>query len=75
MTHYDVAQLCNLLNFISFFASKEFVGNSDKETVVRHDLEKAIVTRFIRIHPTRSRHHISLRAEFYGCQGMIFLLG
>ena len=56
-----------------FFNLKVFDGNSDQSTVVRHDLKKAIVTRFIRIHPSASLDgYKSLRAEFYGCRGMMF---
>lgn len=45
-----------------------FDGNSDRNTVVRHELKKAITTRFIRIQPITWNKWISLRAEFYGCK-------
>ncbi|KAL9959225.1 hypothetical protein ACROYT_G036322 [Oculina patagonica] len=48
--------------------AKVFSGNSDRSTVVRHELKKAIITRFIRIQPISYNGWISLRAEFYGCK-------
>ncbi|XP_078344114.1 lactadherin-like [Oculina patagonica] len=45
-----------------------FSGNFDRYTVVRHDLDEAVITRYIRIHPETWHGHISMRAEFYGCR-------
>ncbi|XP_029202215.2 uncharacterized protein LOC114966489 [Acropora millepora] len=47
---------------------KIFVGNSDRYTVVNHDLKNPIITRYIRINPLTWQSYIALRAEFYGCR-------
>jgi len=46
---------------------KEFVGNSDSETVVKHPLNPPIKARYVRLIPTGWKNHISLRMELYGC--------
>ncbi|XP_078346313.1 uncharacterized protein LOC144631689 isoform X2 [Oculina patagonica] len=48
--------------------TKTFVANSDRYTVVSHDLEKPIRTRYLRIVPEEWQSYIALRAEFYGCK-------
>ncbi|XP_078346606.1 uncharacterized protein LOC144631897 [Oculina patagonica] len=45
-----------------------FTGNSDRYTVVRNELDKPVITRYIRIHPKTWNGHISMRTEFYGCK-------
>lgn len=45
-----------------------FAGNTDRYTVVTHDLENPIITKFIRILPITWQSRIALRAEFYGCK-------
>ncbi|KAJ8355341.1 hypothetical protein AAFF_G00063590, partial [Aldrovandia affinis] len=46
-----------------------FSGNSNTESVVRHDLQHAIVARFLRITPLdwSEEGRIGLRIEIYGC--------
>ena len=51
-----------------FLFAKTFVANSDRYTVVSHDLEKPIRTRYLRIVPEEWQSYIALRAEFYGCK-------
>ncbi|KAK3700595.1 hypothetical protein QZH41_001586 [Actinostola sp. cb2023] len=46
---------------------KEFAGNTDRSTVVYHDIVPPIFAQMVRIHPKAWNGHISLRAEFYGC--------
>ena len=46
------------------------MGNKDLETVVYHDLNPPINARYIRIEPTAWKLWISMRAEFYGCEGI-----
>lgn len=48
-------------------ANKEFTGNTDRNTIVRHDLNPPITARFIRFRPVSWFGHISMRAELYGC--------
>ena len=43
----------------------------DKDTVVKHKLNKEIKTRYIRFRPTGWHNHISMRVEVYGCKGNI----
>ncbi|XP_078368918.1 EGF-like repeat and discoidin I-like domain-containing protein 3 [Oculina patagonica] len=44
-----------------------FLGNSDTDTVVYHDLNPIIEARYIRVRPTHWYGHISMRMELYGC--------
>lgn len=48
-------------------ANKEFTGNTDRNTIVRHDLNPPITARFIRFRPVSWVGHISMRVELYGC--------
>ncbi|XP_078346610.1 uncharacterized protein LOC144631901 [Oculina patagonica] len=45
-----------------------FTGNSDRNTVVRNQLDNPVITQYIRIHPKTWKNHISMRTEFYGCK-------
>lgn len=44
-----------------------FDGNTDRDTVVRHDLKPVIKARYIRIHPQSWLSHIALRFELFRC--------
>ncbi|KAK6310717.1 hypothetical protein J4Q44_G00187720 [Coregonus suidteri] len=46
-----------------------FSGNSNSESVVRHDLQHAIITRYVRFIPLEwsEEGRIGLRVEVYGC--------
>ncbi|XP_068676816.1 uncharacterized protein [Montipora foliosa] len=46
---------------------KVFKGNSDKNTVVKHNIVPSITARFVRVHPKTWQGHISMRMELYGC--------
>lgn len=48
-------------------AIKEFTGNTDRNTIVRYNLNPPITARFIRFRPVSWTGHISMRAELYGC--------
>ena len=48
-----------------------FDGNSDRETVVRHNLTKVITARYIRFQPTVLHVLASMRVELYGCFGNV----
>ncbi|CAH3137194.1 unnamed protein product [Pocillopora meandrina] len=47
--------------------SKEFKGNTDKNSVVYHDLNPQIPARYIRFLPVEWNDEISMRVELYGC--------
>ncbi|XP_067039926.1 uncharacterized protein [Acropora muricata] len=47
---------------------KEFIGNSDRDTVVENVLNPPIEAKFIRFQPTAWHGHISMRVELYGCR-------
>ncbi|XP_022798738.1 uncharacterized protein LOC111336838 [Stylophora pistillata] len=47
--------------------AKNFVGNTDRDTVVYHDLFPPIRARYIRFRPTAWHSTISMRVELYGC--------
>ncbi|KAL9957484.1 hypothetical protein ACROYT_G039122 [Oculina patagonica] len=46
---------------------KEFVGNTDQNTVVYHALNPPITARYIRFVPVDYHDRISMRVELYGC--------
>ncbi|KAL9960201.1 hypothetical protein ACROYT_G033623 [Oculina patagonica] len=47
---------------------KEFAGNTDRNTVVYHDLNPPITARYIRFRPVAWYYQINMRVELYGCQ-------
>ncbi|XP_033107775.1 uncharacterized protein LOC117109513 isoform X2 [Anneissia japonica] len=47
--------------------AREFVGNFDKDTQVRHLFPEAVIAKYIRIHPLRWNGHISMRFEVLVC--------
>ncbi|XP_031574613.1 uncharacterized protein LOC116308348 isoform X2 [Actinia tenebrosa] len=47
--------------------TKQFNGNTNRNTVVKHTLSPAAEGRYIRLHPKAWKGHISMRMEFYGC--------
>lgn len=51
------------------FVLQAFTGNSNTESVVRHDLQNTIVARYLRIIPLdwSEEGRIGLRFEIYGC--------
>ncbi|PFX15365.1 G-protein coupled receptor GRL101 [Stylophora pistillata] len=50
------------------FSDKDFVGNSDRDTIVFHELNPPIHARFIRFQPQHWFGHIAMRVGVYGCQ-------
>ncbi|XP_078365169.1 retinoschisin-like [Oculina patagonica] len=44
-----------------------FLGNTDKDTVVSHDLNPIIEARYIRVRPIDWNRRVALRMELYGC--------
>ena len=51
-----------LLNLIQVFT-----GNTDRDTVVNHQLTPVIKARYIRLNPVKWNGHISMRMELYTC--------
>ncbi|XP_068740044.1 uncharacterized protein [Montipora capricornis] len=49
-------------------APKEFAANTDRNTVVYHELSQAVRAKYIRIQPTAWHNHISMRVEVFGCK-------
>ena len=48
---------------------QELIGNTDRDTVVYHELNPPIKARYIRFRPLAWHGHISMRVELYGCEG------
>ncbi|XP_033116617.1 lactadherin-like isoform X3 [Anneissia japonica] len=46
---------------------RNFVGNSDHDTMVTNILSDPVYAQFVRVHPTDWYSHISLRFEVLGC--------
>ncbi|KAL9974939.1 hypothetical protein ACROYT_G012048 [Oculina patagonica] len=44
-----------------------FLGNTDTDSVVYHDLNPIIEARYIRVRPTEWHNYISMRIELYTC--------
>ena len=49
------------------YFSQIFQGNTDRNTVVEHQLNPVIETRYVRIIPVAWRDRISMRMELYSC--------
>ena len=50
-----------------FYFSQIFQGNTDKNTVVEHQLNPVIETRYVQIIPVAWFDRISMRIELYSC--------
>ncbi|XP_078355885.1 uncharacterized protein LOC144640668 [Oculina patagonica] len=48
-------------------SKKEFVGNTDQNTIVYHELKPPIRARYIRFRPVAWYVGVSMRVELYGC--------
>ena len=46
---------------------QDFSANSDRDTVVFHELKPPTNARFVRFLPEAWQNHISMRVELYGC--------
>ena len=47
---------------------KEFLANSDRDSIVRHVLSPPVVARYFRINPTEWKDRIAMRVELLGCR-------
>ena len=63
------------INLTAIFPFQVFAGNTDRHTVVSHDLANPIIAKFIRINAISWHGYICLRAEFYGCREGEGLIG
>ncbi|KXJ14557.1 Lactadherin [Exaiptasia diaphana] len=69
VTKYSLSYSNDASNWKSYTedCTKIFPGNSDRDTVVKHELEVPIKTRHIRLIVKEFNEHPSLRMELYGC--------
>ncbi|XP_028407274.1 uncharacterized protein LOC114529904, partial [Dendronephthya gigantea] len=71
VTQYQVSFSQDGTNFVHLMDGygniQNFIGNSDRTSIVTRALSPKVVARFIRIHPTSWFTAIALRAEFIGC--------
>ncbi|KAK3730960.1 hypothetical protein QZH41_007183 [Actinostola sp. cb2023] len=54
--------------FNNYEGGKVFTANKDRNSVVKHNLYKPIIARYIRVLPQEWQGHMSLRMELYGCK-------
>ncbi|KXJ09243.1 venom prothrombin activator oscutarin-C non-catalytic subunit [Exaiptasia diaphana] len=54
--------------FWNYQAGKVFKGNTDQNTVVKHDLNPPIRARFIKVVPKTWNGYPTMRMELYGCK-------
>ena len=50
---------------------KDFTGNTDRNSVVYHELNPPIRARYIRFIPVAWNSFIAMRVELYGCTGTV----
>lgn len=51
----------------SLILLKDFTGNSDRNSVVYHELNLPIRARYLRFLPANWDNYIAMRVELYGC--------
>ncbi|XP_078352373.1 polycystin family receptor for egg jelly-like [Oculina patagonica] len=73
VTKYNLQYGDDGVNFLYYMElggteKKDFTGNTDRDTVVYHDLFPPITARYIRFRPVAWYSYISMRMELYGCQ-------
>ena len=47
------------------------MGNHDSDTIIYNNINPPITARYIRLRPAGWNGRISMRMEFYGCQGIL----
>jgi len=67
VTSYSLSYSNNGNSFTPYQGGKVFPGNSDRNSVVKHDLNPLIITRYIRLYVKSFSGWSSLRMEYYGC--------
>ena len=56
------------------YPKQDFPGNTDRDTVVSHELNPPIRARYVRFRPETWYGCISMRVELYGCRGTVLRL-
>ena len=51
------------------FSLQLWTGNSDRHSVVYHQFLRTFLATYVRMHPRTWYGWISMRVEFYGCEG------
>ncbi|RMX48128.1 hypothetical protein pdam_00014711 [Pocillopora damicornis] len=61
--------------YIPQYSTQVFPGNTDRDTVVYHDLNPVIDARFVRVLPMEWFGHIGMRMELYSysCQSKLLV--
>ena len=62
---YTVKYSNDGINFADYNNSQVFVGNTDRNTVVRNELN--LKAKFVRVYPKTWEWYIVMRLEVYGC--------
>ncbi|KXJ06226.1 Venom prothrombin activator oscutarin-C non-catalytic subunit [Exaiptasia diaphana] len=65
---YTLQYSNNGKTFKKYQGGKVFKGNSDKHTVVKHNLNPPIYARYIRVVVKTWYRFVSMRMELYGCK-------
>ena len=72
----ELPLLCNVYIrqfYIPQYSTQIFPGNTDRDTVVYHDLNPVIDARFVRVLPMEWFDFIGMRMELYSCQGKLLV--
>ena len=73
----ELPLLCNAYIrqfYIPQYSTQVFPGNTDRDTVVYHDLNPVIDARFVRVLPMEWFDFIGMRMELYSCQSKLVAL-
>ncbi|KAK3706338.1 hypothetical protein QZH41_006606 [Actinostola sp. cb2023] len=68
VTKYKLQYSSDGKTFNNYEGGKVFTANKDRNSVVKHNLYKPIIARYIRVLPQAWQGHMSLRMELYGCK-------
>ena len=59
----------NLSNNPRIWYFQEFVGSSDRDTIVNNTFVQPVIARYIRVYPTAWVNYITMRWDITGCKG------
>lgn len=65
---YKLAYSNDGVAFNEYLNGKLLDGNTDTDSVVKHDLRPVIKARYIRIYPQSWKGLVAMRFELYGCK-------
>ncbi|XP_031564451.1 EGF-like repeat and discoidin I-like domain-containing protein 3 [Actinia tenebrosa] len=68
ITSYGLQYSVDNSHYEDYEKGKIFSGNSDQNTVVKNNVNPAIIARYIRIRPKTWYRYIRTRVELYGCK-------